>query len=87
MEHNIDRKEMLDLMLRPAFWVEDGIIRHVNPSATHLLLTAGQAVLPLIPMGSLIAPEDVADTIVFLASERARYVTGQVIKVSGGKAL
>ena len=46
-----------------------------------------QAVLPLIPMGSLIAPEDVADTIVFLASERARYVTGQVIKVSGGKAL
>lgn len=51
MEQNIDRKEMLDLMLRPAFWVEDGIIRHVNPSATHLLLTAGQAVLPLIRIG------------------------------------
>ena len=51
MEHNIDRKEMLDLMLRPAFLVEDGIIRHVNPSAAHLLLHAGQAVLPLIRVG------------------------------------
>ena len=30
MEHNIDRKEMLDLMLRPAFLVEDGIIRGVG---------------------------------------------------------
>ena len=45
------------------------------------------AVLPLIPMGKLIQPEDVANTIVFLASEQARMITGQVIKVSGGHAL
>ena len=51
MEHNIDRKEILDLMLRPAFWVENGIIRHVNPSATRLLLAVGQAVTPLIQVG------------------------------------
>jgi 3-oxoacyl-[acyl-carrier protein] reductase len=45
------------------------------------------AVLPLIPMGKLIAPEDIADTILFLASEKAKMLTGQVIKVSGGHAL
>lgn len=44
-------------------------------------------VIPLIPMGKLIQPEDIAETILFLASEQARMVTGQVIKVSGGKAL
>lgn len=46
-----------------------------------------KAVLPLVPMGKLIQPEDIANTIVFLASEQARYLTGQVIKVSGGHAL
>ena len=46
-----------------------------------------QAVLPLIPMGTLIQPEDIADTILFLASRQARMLTGQVIKVSGGHAL
>ena len=45
------------------------------------------AVLPLIPMGQLIQPEDIAETILFLASKQARMLTGQVIKVSGGKAL
>ena len=46
-----------------------------------------KAVIPLIPMGKLIQPEDIAATILFLASEQARMVTGQVIKVSGGHAL
>ena len=44
-------------------------------------------VIPLIPMEKLIHPEDIAETILFLASEQARMITGQVIKVSGGKAL
>ena len=46
-----------------------------------------KAVIPLIPIGKLIQPEDIAETILFLASEQARMITGQVIKVSGGKAL
>lgn len=46
-----------------------------------------KAVLPLIPVGKLIQPEDIADTIAFLASEQAKMITGQVIKVSGGHAL
>ena len=44
-------------------------------------------VVPLIPMGQLIQPEDIAETVLFLASAQARMITGQVIKVSGGKAL
>ena len=46
-----------------------------------------KSVLPIIPMGKLIQPEDIAQTILFLASNQARMLTGQVIKVSGGHAL
>ena len=46
-----------------------------------------EAVLPLIPMGKLIQPEDIAETILFLSSEQARMLTGQVVKVSGGHAI
>ena len=37
-----------------------------------------------IPMGHLGQPEDVSGTVVFLASEAASYITGQVISVDGG---
>ena len=46
-----------------------------------------KAVIPLIPLGQLIQPQDIAETILFLSSRQARMITGQVIKVSGGKAL
>ena len=45
------------------------------------------AVVPVIPLGRLISPEDIAGTILFLAGEQAKMITGQVIKVSGGHAL
>ena len=44
-------------------------------------------VLPLIPMRQLILPQDIAETILFLAGRLAGKLTGQVIKVSGGHAL
>ncbi len=37
-----------------------------------------------IPMGRVGEPEDIADVILFLASNAARYLTGQVIVVDGG---
>ena len=37
-----------------------------------------------IPLGRVGEPEDIADVIVFLASEAARYLTGQVLVVDGG---
>jgi 2-hydroxycyclohexanecarboxyl-CoA dehydrogenase len=46
-----------------------------------------QAQLRLYPMGRLGDPEDVAAMIVFLASDRARHITGQVISVNGGYSM
>jgi 3-oxoacyl-[acyl-carrier protein] reductase len=40
--------------------------------------------LQRIPLGRLGRPEDVADTVSFLVSDRAAYITGQVIQVDGG---
>lgn len=36
------------------------------------------------PMGVLGTPEDIAATVSFLASEKARFITGQVVSVNGG---
>ena len=46
-----------------------------------------KSVIPQIPVGELIQPEDISETILFLSSEQARMITGQVIKVSGGHAI
>ena len=44
-------------------------------------------VLKRYPMGRLGEPDDIAATIVFLASGRAGWVTGQVVSVNGGFAM
>jgi 3-oxoacyl-[acyl-carrier protein] reductase len=46
-----------------------------------------RAVLPTIPLGRIGNPEDVADVIVFLASEQSRWVTGQRVFVGGGHGM
>ncbi|NJO37037.1 MAG: SDR family oxidoreductase, partial [Rhizobiales bacterium] len=38
----------------------------------------------LTPLGRLEEPEDVADAVVFLASDAARFITGEALNVSGG---
>ncbi len=40
-----------------------------------------------IPLGSMGKPEDIAEAVVFLASDRAKYITGQVLCVDGGMAI
>ena len=40
--------------------------------------------LDLIPLGRIGLPEDVANLAVFLASDRASYITGEVICIDGG---
>ena len=40
-----------------------------------------------IPLGYLGSPRDVAEAVAFLASEEARYITGQVLGVDGGMAI
>ncbi|MGD1118104.1 MAG: 3-oxoacyl-[acyl-carrier-protein] reductase [Dehalococcoidales bacterium] len=46
-----------------------------------------QAMLERIPLGTTGTPRDVAEAVAFLASEEARYITGQVLGVDGGMAL
>lgn len=40
-----------------------------------------------IPMKDFGEVEDIANAVAFLASEDARYITGQVISVDGGMAM
>jgi len=42
------------------------------------------AMISIIPAKRLGLPEDVADTVCFLASDMANYITGQVIHINGG---
>lgn len=45
---------------------------------------AKEAVLSQIPLKRVGTPKDIAETVAFLASDKASYITGQVISVDGG---
>ncbi len=49
--------------------------------------TQHERLLGAIPAGRLGLPEDIAASVVFLASEEAGYVTGQTLHVNGGMAM
>jgi 3-oxoacyl-[acyl-carrier protein] reductase len=44
-------------------------------------------ILSVIPVGQIGAPQDVANGVVFLASEEAHYITGQTLHINGGMAM
>ena len=48
---------------------------------------AKEGALAGIPLGRMGKPEDVADAVLFLVSDRASYITGQVLKVDGGMVM
>lgn len=43
--------------------------------------------LPLIPLGRIAQPIDIANTALFLVSEASNYVTGQIVAPNGGKRM
>jgi len=45
---------------------------------------ARQALEAQVPLGRLGNPDDIAQAVVFLASENAAYITGQILHVNGG---
>ena len=77
-------------------WGPLGIcVNAVSPShvATETIQElASTGVLPVdqiidrIPLGRLAEPDEVADAVVFLASDAARFITGQILGVDGGYA-
>ena len=50
----------------------------------HLEGKRRQELIGRIPLGCLGSPRDVAEAVAFLASDEARYITGQVLNVDGG---
>jgi 3-oxoacyl-[acyl-carrier protein] reductase len=65
----------------------------IAPGAVETPMTAGmdqdalKGLLAAVPMGRMGKPEDIAECAVFLASDKAKYITGEVIRVDGGMAM
>ncbi|RLI19837.1 3-oxoacyl-[acyl-carrier-protein] reductase [Candidatus Bathyarchaeota archaeon] len=56
----------------------------VTEMTNKLPLERRESMLAMIPLQRLGQPEDVAELVGFLATERAGYITGQVITIDGG---
>jgi 3-oxoacyl-[acyl-carrier protein] reductase len=61
-------------------YIETDMTAALPPEASAALLSA-------IPLGRYGHPEEVAAAVLFLASDLARYITGQVLVVDGGMAM
>ena len=62
-----------------------GMIR--TEMSTRVRKRAGESILERIPLGRFGEPVDVANLVLFLASDMADYVTGQTISVDGGLSI
>lgn len=65
-------------------------VNAVSPGAvmTDMMSALGEETCRMVeeevPLGRLGTPQDIADAVCFLASEKAAYITGQVLSVNGG---
>lgn len=62
-------------------------VNAVAPGFIHTDMTADlneEQLKGMIPMGRFGTPEEVADSVAFLVSKKASYITGQVISINGG---
>ena len=58
----------------------------IDPPATKDLPAVRAALETLVPMKRPGRPEEVADLVAFLASDRASYISGQILSINGGMA-
>ena len=75
-------------------WARDGIrVMGVAPGKVDTVLVAPivefseRNELPLNPLGRIGQPEEVADLIAYLVSDRAGYMTGSIVTIDGGEVL
>jgi 3-oxoacyl-[acyl-carrier protein] reductase len=68
-------------------------VNAVAPGYVKTLMTdklpdeAKEALMNMIPLKRLSEPQDIADSVLFLASESAGYITGHVLQVDGGMGM
>jgi len=61
---------------------------YVETDMTHQLSDEQKATfLQIIPLQRGCKPEEIAGTVAFLASDKANYITGQVIAIDGGMTM
>lgn len=63
------------------------LVNAVAPGFIETDMTKGlpwDAILPRIPLGRVGRPEEVAEAVSFLCSDKASYITGQTLAVNGG---
>ncbi|MBJ6798587.1 3-oxoacyl-ACP reductase FabG [Geomonas propionica] len=63
------------------------LVNAVSPGFIETDMVAGlpkEKIVPMIPLGRIGTPQEVAEVVSFLASDKASYITGQVIAVNGG---
>ena len=63
--------------------VAPGLIGDTDMGQASKMLT-GDSYLAMTPLGSLGTVQDVAAVVLFLTSDRARYITGETVNVNGG---
>ena len=66
-----------------AYVIAPGVVRTQMSVNTAAKVGGEEAVTATLPMGEWVPPEDIAETAVFLASGRARHLTGATIDVNG----
>lgn len=64
----------------PGFVGTDGAMQNMSQSFL-------DGFLKHVPLDEIVKPEDIANMVVFLASDKSRYVTGELIPVAGGFGL
>ena len=72
--------------VNPAATATDRLMEGMKVAAKHENISVEQAIQKAtarVPMGRLASPEEVADTVVYLSSSRASYVTGTIITMDG----
>ena len=60
-------------------------VNAIAPGATRTRFQPPPELADLVPLGRVNDPEDIADTVVFLASEEARNISGQLVTIAGGR--